>query len=306
MRELRPLLAAAFREAASAIDPAGELPATVTPARVEAWVCVESIRGQTRWIEAAVGAAKSDDRSDAPASAWLSAWCRAWASRAAPDFRKQADTLAPTIPDEPSSVPALLAYWRITGRNEWLERALRSLPQRAIPGDLCGAEAFRQAWRATASADHAEASRRCYDRLADLPLEALPGACELLGHEDLEEERLGELVDEASPESVVLAAAALGLPRLLVKIEWWIERELYEGPVAEAITYPWPALEVRFSKLASRDQVRFVPTIDGTQFPVIEDAGVVGAGLSSLLSDVDKSAFLEAAGRRKRSLRRSR
>ena len=100
--------------------------------------------------------------------------------------------------------------------------------------------------------------------------------------------------------------ASLGLPRLVLEIEWWIERELYEGPVAEAITYPWPALEVRFSKLASRDQVRFVPTIDGTRFPVIDDAGAVGAGLASLLSDVDKSAFLEAAGRRRRSLRRGR
>ena len=306
MSELRPLLAAAFREAASTIDPAVAGSGEVTPSRVEAWVCVESIRGQTRWIEAAVSAAKGDSRSDASPSAWLSAWCRAWVSRAAPDFRKQADSLAPMIPDGPSSVPSLLAYWRITGRGEWLERALRSLPERPIPGDLCGAEAYRQAWRATAKPDYAEASRRCFDRLDELPLEALPGACELLGHDDLQEERLAELLGEASPESVVLAAASLGLPRLLLEIEWWIERELYEGPVAEAITYPWPALEVRFSKLASRDQVRFVPTIDGTRFPVIDDAGVVGAGLSSLLSDVDKSAFLEAAGRRRRSLRRRR
>ena len=306
MNPLQNLLAAAFREAAAAIDPVRVRGAASTPQRIEAWVTGEAVRGQTRWIEAAGRAAEDGaNRASASASAWLHAWCKAWGSRAVPGFRQEADRLAPTLPSEPSSVPAWLAYWRSTGRAEWLNRALAALPSEPSPGDLELAEALRQAWRATASDDLAKAAGRSYGDLSQVPLIGLPGACELLGREGLDPDHLETLLETAAPEETIISTAALGLPLLELEIQWWIERELREGPVAEAITYPWPALEVRFSKLDQRDQVRFVPRLDGVEFPVIDDAGVVGAGLSGLLSEADRGPFLEAAGtRHRRKLRR--
>jgi hypothetical protein len=166
------------------------------------------------------------------------------------------------------------------------------------------AEAFRQAWRATASPQFRALAEASYDDLQGLELAALPGAAELLGRSKITEDLLASRIDAATPEEIVQASAALGLPLLRLEVQWWLESELREGPVAEAITYPWPALEVFFSKLPGRDQVRFRPELDGREFPVIVDAGVVGVGLGEVLKEADRSAFLEAAGRRRRSLRR--
>lgn len=299
------LLAAAFRAAAGALEPAARAGSPVTPGQVEAWLTIEAIRGQTRWMDATIAAAQPGALlAEASKAEWLLAWCRAWVSRAAPAFRKHADRLAPSLGTEPSSVAPLLAYWRITGRRRWLDSALDALPAEAVPGDLVAAEAFRQAWRATAGDEFRARACSCYDDPRALPLAALPGAAELLGRDWLDEDLLDPLLDSASPEDTVQAAAALGLPLLRVTVQWWLETELREGPVAEAATFPWPALELSFERLDERDQVRFVPEFDGRAFEPIVDAGVVGAGLTEILREADRSLFLEAAGARRRSLLR--
>jgi hypothetical protein len=305
MNPLTPLLSAAFRKAAAAIDPASNRGGAPSPARVEAWVTIEAVRGQTRWIDAAVSAAQTQATvAEGSEAAWLHAWCRAWMSRAAPAFRRRADELAEQVAPRPESVGPLLSYWRITGGRRWLDRALEGLPEAALPGDAVIAEAFRQAWRATADPGFRSKAELSYGDLARLDLKALPGAAELLGRSGLSEDLVAPLLEAAEPETIVQVTAALGLPLLRVEVQWWLESELREGPVAEAITYPWPALEIRFAKLADRDQVRFQADLDGQDSLLIVDAGVVGIGLAEVLKEADRSAFLEAAGRRRRSLRR--
>ena len=125
-----------------------------------------------------------------------------------------------------------------------------------------------------------------------------------LPREMLDEDFVTSVLEDASHEVTIRTAAALGLPLLQLEVQWWLESELHEGPVAEAVTFPWPALELTFSKLEERDQVRFTPQLDGHVFETILDAGVIGAGLSEILSQADRSPFLEAAGMRRRSLRR--
>lgn len=305
MNPWTPLLASAFRSAAATLDPATEAATRPSAAQVDAWVTIEAVRGQTRWLDAAVAAAQHQATlgpgSDA---AWLSAWCKAWVSRAAPAFRQRADALAGQVTPGPDSVSALLSYWRITGRKRWLDLALEGLPSASRRGDASVAEAFRQGWRATADPELRALAEDSYGNIEALELAALPGAAEVLGREGLSEELLASRLDTATPETIVQAAATLGLPLLRLEVQWWLESELREGPVAEAITYPWPALEVCFSKLPGRDQVRFKPELDGREFPVIVDAGVVGIGIAEVLKEADRSAFLEAAGRRRRSLRR--
>ena len=301
-----PTLARCFREAAAAIDPATGSPPLVSPDRIEAWVAVHAIRGQTRWIDAVVEAAQPRcAREDASPAHWLRAWCRAWVSRAAPAFRRHADRLAPDVPSETASVAPLLDYWRITGGPRWLDTALTALSAGAAPGDTEAAEAFRQAWRATADPDYLAQARSGYGLpLAELPPAAWAGAVEVLGRDAIDSDELAERLEDEAPETVLLAAAALGLPRLHVTIQWWIERELREGPVAEAITYPWPALEVAFERMDERDQVRFVIQVGDKEFEPIVDAGVVGAGITEYLHEADRSLFLEAASARRRSVRR--
>jgi len=305
MNALTPSLSAAFRDAAKAIDPSRGVPASITPERVEAWITVESVRGQTRWLDAAVSAARpaSSLAADDP-SAWLHAWCLGWGSRAAPNFRKRADALADQVPPTTAGVKALLAYWRITGRRRWLDRALEGVPVHTTPGDSVAAEALRQVWRATGQDRYRQQAAASYGSPSDLSAADLPGYAEICGREMLDEDFVTGVLEDASHEVTIRAAAALGLPLLQLEVQWWLESELHEGPVAEAVTFPWPALELTFSKLQERDQVRFTPQLDGHVFETILDAGVIGAGLSEILSQADRSPFLEAAGMRRRSLRR--
>ncbi|MEE2828926.1 MAG: hypothetical protein VX498_07045 [Myxococcota bacterium] len=307
MSPSRARLQAAFRAAAASIDPARSTPARVPPELLDAWLTIHAVRGQTRWLDAAIATADRvlQDADSDPAS-WLGPCCRGWVLRAAPGFRAQADRLAPSLPREPRSVGPLLAYWRITGRGGWLQAAMDALPDQAEPGDLEAAEAFHQAWRATASEQHLAHARRGFDiPFAEIPLRYWPSASQTLpwSEEDLED--LADRVEAAAPEQVVLVSAALALPVLHLTVQWWIERELREGPVAEAATFPWPALHLSFERLAERDQVRFLPRLDGRAFEPIIDAGVVAAALTEILSEADRSPFLESSGRRsRRRLRR--
>jgi len=305
MNPLTSVLSEAFRRSADTLEPRSGTATPITPERVEAWITIESVRGQTRWLDAAVAAAQPES-SLGPGSdeAWLKAWCKGWGSRAAPAFRKRADALAGLLAPHTGSVGALLAYWRITGRRRWFDRAFEGLPPEASPGNWAAAEAFRQAWRATADDKLRLRSIEAYGPTSLLPLSALPGAAEVIGRDGFDEEFLRPLLAEAAPETIVPVAAALGLPLLQLEVQWWLESELSEGPVAEAVTFPWPALELSFSTLPERDQVRFLPTLDGRAFEPILDAGVVGAGLREIVSEADRSAFLRAAGAHRRSIRR--
>ena len=78
--------------------------------------------------------------------------------------------------------------------------------------------------------------------------------------------------------------------------------------MAEAATYPWPALRLSFVEMpGGRDQLRMVPILDGDEMEPIMDVGVVVAGMELALEAADRTALLEGSGRRRgRSLLRGR
>jgi len=69
--------------------------------------------------------------------------------------------------------------------------------------------------------------------------------------------------------------------------------------MAEAATYPYPALRLHFTRLEERDQLRFVPRLEGETLETVYDVGVVGAALEIILEDVDRSGLLDGASRRR-------
>jgi hypothetical protein len=84
-------------------------------------------------------------------------------------------------------------------------------------------------------------------------------------------------------------------------VDWWLPEELREGPMAEAATFSYPALRLRFGRLPHRDQIRFTATLGGVEHPTLEDAGVVQPWLESLMEDVDRGPLVGESRRRRRS-----
>ena len=86
-----------------------------------------------------------------------------------------------------------------------------------------------------------------------------------------------------------------------------MEDELREGPMAEAATFPWPALRLRFTRLSVIDQIHFEARFAGGAAEELEDVGVVSPWLESIVARTDRGPLLDGAPprmRRKGGLRR--
>jgi hypothetical protein len=291
-----------FRAAAEELDPSGSR-ITPSPSSVRAQVVVYWVREQRRWLDAALaGLGSAGLRAGGAPAAWLEAACRAWISHADRSIRALTEQIMGQLGDGPSTVPARLIYWRTTGLRWVLDEALEMTPTDVLEGDAVGAAAAWGAYTATAREDFATAARRGFGgSLAEVPAALWPTAAEAL---DIEVEDVsGEAIDaleEADPGDRLVAAAALVAPVIRLGVEWSVASELREGPIAEAATFPWPALRLSFFTMDRRDQIHIHPTLDREPWKVIEDLGVVAAGIQQLVDEADRSALMEGMGRRKK------
>ncbi len=300
----REALQAAFRAAAADIDPATHSFSAPDPSLVRAWLTVQSVRTQPRWIaaaEAAVMPIGSGARAvpDEDVAEWVLTCCSGWVQRASGPFRGAADRLVPRLSDDVRAVPALLAWWRITGQRAPRDRALR-IAAEATTG-LPAARALHAAWLATAD-----------DSLRQRALDALPGASDprtwpLASDLSPDQDWDPALLAPLAPADRLLAVAPLAAPPLHLKVAWFIPEELAEGPMAEAATFPWPALRIRFVPLPRRDQLRFTARLGEGPVEELEDVGVVAAWLEEVTRAADRGPLLDgtpARTRRRGGLRR--
>lgn len=290
-------LQAAFRAAANAIDPATTTSASPDPRLVRAWLTVQTVRVQPRWLvaaEAAVQQIASGARTvpDADVAQWVLACCEGWVQRASGPFRGAADLLIPRLVDSVQAVPALLAWWRITGQRAPRDRALR-IAEQATTG-LAAAQALRAAWLATA--DDALRLRAITALDAPTAPAAWPFAADLVPDADHDL----ALLEPLAPADRVLFTAPVAAPPLHLEVAWFIAEELAEGPMAEAATFPWPAVHIRFVRLPHRDQLRFSARLGDGPVEHLEDVGVVAAWLEEVTRAADRGPLLDAAPPRPR------
>jgi len=295
---------ALVRAGAQAFDPATT---TATPAVVRAWLAIQTVRVQPVWVAAAseaVQALELDTIPDDAVPAWVEACCLGWVQRASGPFRAVARRLLPRLPDDWRGAAARLGWWRITGEPGPLQAALRSLES---PGDADAVGlglALRLAWHATAD----EALRDRAAALLSPPLAAGAWGAAADLH-DLDATAFADALAGADPADpdVVVGALALSAPPLHLDVHWHLADELREGPMAEAATFPWPALRLRFHPMDVRDQIRFEAHLADDAPEELEDVGVAAAWLASLVARVDRSPFLDGAApptRRRGGLRR--
>ncbi|MCP4870627.1 MAG: hypothetical protein GY898_18145 [Proteobacteria bacterium] len=301
-------LEAMFRAAAEELDPGGNAP--VTPSRVRAQLIVHAIRGQRRWLDAALaGLDAGRARTAEDPIGWLEAACHGWVSRADRSLRTMAEDLIGTLPANVSTVPARLLYWRTTGLRRVLDGALELSPTEVAAGDSVGGAAAWAAYLATADEAYADTARAGLGGpLADIAAERWHAAADALDLEptDVPDEAVDAL-EQAEAGARLIAAAALVAPIVRLEVEWFMASELREGPMAEAATFPWPAVRFSFKRMPDLNQIRIHPTLAGEPMMTIEDLGVVAAGLDLIVAEADRSALMEGMGRRrKKSLLRKR
>jgi len=308
------LARAAFRDGARALEPE-TFSGTATPQVVRAWLCIQTVRTQPKWVRAAADAVQDlardlDSIPNEEVADWVEACCRGWVQQAIGPFRNAARLLLPRLADEFASVPALLGWWRITGERAPLHRAL-TLLDKASAGAPSDSIALRLGYQATAD----EGLRRrgvevLGGELSQLPVTTWGAAADLL---DLDVDAFAGPLDQLQIDSVAAAAAAvpamaaLALPPLVLEAQWWMEDELREGPMAEAATFPWPALRLRFTRLSVIDQIHFEARFAGGAAEELEDVGVVSPWLESIVARTDRGPLLDGAPprmRRKGGLRR--
>ncbi len=300
----REALQAAFRSAAAAIDPANGAPSAPDPSMVRAWLVVQSVRTQPRWLaaaEAAVMAIVSGTRDlpDEDLADWVLTCCGGWVQRASGPFRGAADRLLPRLADDVHAVPALLAWWRITGQRAARDRAL-TIVAHATTG-LPAARALHAAWLATADDSLRQRAVRALPDTTDP--RAWPLAWDLRPAQDWDPAALEGL----APADCLLAVAPLAATPLHLEVAWFIPEELDEGPMAEAATFPWPALHIRFVPLPHRDQLRFSARLGDGPVEELEDVGVVAAWLEEVTRAADRGPLLDGTApraRRRGGLRR--
>lgn len=294
---------ALVRAGAQALDPATT---GATPAVVRAWLAIQTVRVQPVWVAAASDAVQALDLHAIPdddVAAWVEACCLGWVQRASGPFRAVARRLLPRLPDDWRGAAARLGWWRITGEPAPLHAALGSLDARDGDPVSLGL-ALRLAWHATADAT----LRARATELLSPPL-APRGWAAAADLHDLGPDAFADALADADPADpdVVVGALALAAPPLHLDVHWHLADELREGPMAEAATFPWPALRLRFHPLGRRDQIHFEAHLAGDPPEELEDVGVAAAWLASLVSRVDKSPFLDGAAaprRRRGGLRR--
>jgi hypothetical protein len=310
--DLRTRFETAFRDAADALAP-DSVPLPPSSETVGAWLCLNTVRSRGHWLDAAAEGARQrldsglDDLDEAGRIRWLHTASRGWVQRASGPFRALADALAPQVRPCPASVPALLRYWRITGRSGWLEQSLRALPSAGSAVDPVGAEALHAAWLATADPELLERAVAHVEGLTpeDVAIHHWPLLAELQGL-DLDAFEAAEERVAATPAAQRLyPLAALCLPPLTLRIRYALKEELREGPVAEAITCPYPGLRIEFAEHSERHQVDITPIRDGQEGETLYDVAVVDQFIEMLLESVDRTALL-GGGPRRRGTRKSR
>lgn|GEM_PF-1726565 len=309
------LARAAFRDASKTLDPE-TLSSPPTAAIVKAWLCVQTVRTQPKWIRAAADAVQALDPAAVPQDAvaeWLEACCRGWVQQAIGPFRNTGRALLGRLPERTESAAALFGWWRITGERDAMDRALSLLTSAEHAVDPGLAVALRLAFHATADQGYfARAKDALGEHLDTLSPTAWATAIDLQGLDVAAfTGALGHL-DTSSPSGAaqaVLGAAALALPPLHLEAQWFMEDELREGPMAEAATFPWEALRLRFSRLDVRDQIHFTARFADGDPEELEDIGVVTPWLELLVGRTDRGPLLDGAPprtRRRGGLRRSR
>jgi len=227
---------------------------------------------------------------------WTKICCDCWVIDASGPFRGAVSTLLRELPGGPAAVPALLRNWRITGDRSYAKRAFEQLPEPPASGAFEDAAAYLAAYHARGNPEHLLAASAAFDgaNAADIPLRWWPLAWDVL---DWTPADLSEAVAQWStvapaPEDVLPALAAATLPALDLRVLWYDALELEEGYVAEAVTFPYPALRLRFERSEGPGQVRFAPSLGGEQREQLEDAGVVATLLSHLVDEVDRQSVV--------------
>ncbi len=299
----RGLLQAAFREAALALDPSQH--PVPSAAIVEAWTILNWVHGQRSWAEAAeeaLCALNPSQLHEEEQSAWLFSACKLWVQRASAPVRAAAQALSKALPEGPRTVPACLFYWRITGDVHWLDRAKREGNGLSEATPWVQAKGAWALYAATADERWAEEARAHLRSMAPeaLPISLWSTAADAL---ELDSEAFGPAVaawmdNPPLPEDIVPCAAALSLEPLELRIGWWLEKELFEGPMAEAATFPYPSLRLRFFRLDQRDQVQITPVLGGVVEETVEDVGVITAALDELAAQADLSGLRTPPRRR--------
>jgi hypothetical protein len=291
---------ALYRAAVERLDPDAR-PLVEDPTVLRACLCVHSVLGHTRWLDAACRIAEPLVGGPLPEDAigWLHACSEGWVQRASGPFRRAADRLAEEVAPSVEAVPALLLHWRTTGRDRWFDAARDAAPQTV--DDLPSAAAAWALYEATADEERADAART-FLRALD-PAGVAPRWWPLLADAlELGAPAFSASISDEPAEAAwaLLGAAAVALPPLRLHVHWWIEQELREGPMAEAATFPWPSRRLRFHRLPHRDQLRLQPVVGDVEHELILDVGVIAEYLAHCVADVDRSALV-GRGRRRRS-----
>ncbi len=276
-------------------------PQRATTQHLRSWLALYQLTEKRRWLDklgAALVPSGIDHVAPEERGEWARICCDCWVLDASGPFRETVRALLPTLPAGAAAIPALLRNWRITGDSSYCTRALEQLPEPPEVGEYLGAAAYLAAYHATGDPDQLQAASGAFvgAHAAELPLYWWPLAWNLLSWSP------EELVDtvsswsrDAPPAHEVLPAlVAATLPSLDLRVLWWDNRELAEGYVAEAVTFPYPALRLRFERMERPGQVRFAPSLGGAPREILEDAGIIASLLSHLVDEVDRQGVVTA------------
>ena len=291
----------ALREAIPSLAEASPITASVQHLR--AWLVLYQITEKHHWLDLLrSGCSATRLRALTPAERgdWLRLCCDGWVIDAAGPFRDAANRLSAQALEGDGAVEGLLRNWRITGDGSFRDRALAQLPPAAEIGTIAAVDTFAAAaalyaaYQASGDQSQFDAALRPFAECspADLPLRWWPLAWDVL---DWDHELVAPTVQSwqqapPPPEDIVPALAPLCLPRLDLEVRWWDAHELNEGYVAEAVTFPYPALSLRFLPREGPGQVLFAPRLGGEAREALEDAGVVASLLHMLVDEVDRQA----------------
>jgi hypothetical protein len=300
-----PTLETAFRAAADELGTRD--PQTQTAAELRARLMLQQVRRGTRWMDEAIRGVEAcglPGGSDDTPEDRLFACCDGWVQRASGPFRKAADAWLARVVDTPEAVPALFRYWRISGDETVLKRALAATPANPQSGDFTGAAACWAAYQATAREPYADAARTA---LSPDPRDVPVGRWSLLAHvhhlapDDFAP--AADSLDDAPIEDIILACAPLALPPVVVDVWWWYDSDLFSGPLAEAATFPYPNVTLVFRRLPHSAQAIITPSLAGVPTEPLEDIGVIAALIDDVVSHVDRTALRDAPRRRRKPSR---